>query len=176
MSRALLIIDMQVFIEERIQAGVAFFPPNAIDNMVYVLHKFRENNAHVVHVMHETVEKGSFLHKEATSYPIISKFQSQAREPVFIKNTSSAFVSTDLADHLKQIQADEIIVIGGVTGFCVNSTIRHGADLGFNMCVVKDATISFDLATDGLDAKIIHNTTISLLDADFAKVLSMQEV
>lgn len=176
MSRVLLIIDMQIFIEERIQAGLGFFPSNAIDNMVHILNKFRENNEHVIHIMHESLEEGSLLHKEAISYPIIYKLRSQGREPIFIKNTSSAFVSTDLADYLKQIHANEIIVMGGVTGFCVNSTVRHGADLGFNMCVVQDATISFDLAGDGGDAKTIHNTTMSLLEADFSKIICTQDV
>lgn len=69
-----------------------------------------------------------------------------------------------------------LVVIGRVTGFCVNSTIRQGADLGFNMSVIADATISFDLISQGQRAENIHQVSMALIDADFAQVKSTQQV
>lgn len=47
-------------------------------------------------------------------------------------------------------------MIGAVAGFCVNSTIRSGSDLGLAMTVVRDAVLGFPLEGDGLDAKAIY--------------------
>jgi len=62
-------------------------------------------------------------------------------------------------------------VTGAVAGFCVNSTVRAGADLGFSMVVVRDAVIGFDLPAAGLSARLIFDVTMAHLEADFARVV-----
>lgn len=176
MTQVLVVIDMQIFIEERIHAGVGFFPEHAIQNMAVILDLFRQNQQHIIHIMHQSADVNSALHQDAKTYPMMSVTKNRPDEPIFIKNTSSAFESTMLADYLTQIKADEVVVIGGVTGFCVNSTIRQGADLGFNMSVIADATISFDLISQGQRAENIHQVSMALIDADFAQVKSTQQV
>lgn len=66
--------------------------------------------------------------------------------------------------------------MGAVAGFCVNSTVRIGADLGLNMIVRKDAVISFGLQSHQPGAEEIHHVTMALLEADFARVLTTAEV
>ncbi len=170
MSNVLLIIDMQRFIEDRIKNGINYYPHNAINNMEHVLKKFRANNWLVAHVIHQSEGEDSLLNPNSPHYQIISGFENVTNEPVFIKNTSSAFASTDLKRYLDENAISEVVVIGAVAGFCVNSTVRHGADLGMRMTVVKDAVISFDLAKGKREEKNIHDVTMSLLEADFARM------
>lgn len=170
MSKALLIIDMQKFVSERIQQGVDYFPQNSIENMTSVIEQFRTSGRPVIHVRHQTPEQGSPLHHGSPSSQPLASFEERPGEPVFIKHTSSAFSSTGLLAHLEEANISEVVVIGAVAGFCVNSTVRMGADLGLKMTVLKDAVLSFELEKSQLSAKAIHDVTLALLEAGFAQV------
>lgn len=176
MSRALLIIDMQKFVEDRITQGVHFYPSDAIHNMTTVLRQFRQQQALVAHVVHQTAEEGSVLHQDSPFYPTIGDFEPARDERVFIKRTSSAFASTDLKSYLDEQGISEVVVMGAVAGFCVNSTVRHGSDLGLKMTVVKDAVISFDLPGAQREEKNIHDVTMKLLEAGFARMVVAEAV
>ena len=176
MSKALLIIDMQKFVSERIQQGVDYFPQNSIENMTSVIEQFRTSGRPVIHVRHQTPEQGSPLHHGSPSSQPLASFEERPGEPVFIKHTSSAFSSTGLLDYLQDAQISEVVVTGAVAGFCVNSTVRMGADLGLKMTVLKDAVISFELSQAQLSAKVIHDVTLALLAADFAQVIPAVEL
>ncbi|MEP5759631.1 MAG: hypothetical protein ABJ327_10100 [Litoreibacter sp.] len=53
----------------------------------------------------------------------------------------------------------------------MQSTVRSGADLGFNMRVVADAIIDFDLPSANLNATTIFEVSIALMKADFAQIV-----
>ena len=170
MSKALLIIDMQNFVKERVQQGVDYFPQDSIENMLPIIEKFRTAGCPVIHVRHQTPEQGSPLHHSSSSSQPLASFEERAGEPVFIKHTSSAFSSTGLLAHLQETHISEVVVIGAVAGFCVNSTVRMGADLGLKMTVLNDAVLSFELEKYQLSAKALHDVTLALLEAGFAQV------
>lgn len=174
--QALLIIDMQEFVTDRIARGMAHYPVDSIENMKSVIASFRAAGKPVLHVRHETPEPGSELHKDSPHFPPMNGFEEQVDEAVFIKKTSSAFSSTNLHGWLQRAQINDVVVIGAVAGFCVNSTIRSGADLGLNMTVVRDAVLSFPLENAGLDAVEIFNVTLGLLEAGFARGINTAEV
>jgi len=176
MSKALLIIDMQNFVTERIQQGVDYFPQTSLENMTSVIEKFRTSGIPVIHVRHQTPEQGSPLHHSSPSSQPLASFEDRPGEAVFIKHTSSAFSSTGLLAHLQEAGISEVVVIGAVAGFCVNSTVRMGADLGLKMTVIQDAVLSFELEKSQLSAKAIHDVTLALLGAGFAQVIAAGEL
>jgi nicotinamidase-related amidase len=176
MSKALLIIDMQNFVKERIQQGVDHFPHTGIENMASIVEQFRASGRPVIHVRHQTPEQGSPLHHNSPASQPLESFEERPGEPVFIKHTSSAFSSTGLLAHLQEAAISEVVVIGAVAGFCVNSTVRMGADLGLKMTVINDAVLSFELEKSQLSAKAIHDVTLALLGAGFAQVIATGEL
>ncbi|MCS3429930.1 isochorismatase family protein [Klebsiella sp. BIGb0407] len=176
MSKALLIIDMQKFVTDRIQQGVRFYPENAIENMSGIIETFRSADLPIVHIRHQTVAVGSPLHQDSPLSLPLESFEALANETLFIKNTSSAFNSTPLLSYLQDKNLTDIVVIGAVAGFCVNSTVRTGADSGLNMTVIKDAVISFDLQSHQPGAEEIHDVTMALLGAGFAQVITRAEL
>jgi len=176
MSKALLIIDMQNFVKERIQQGVDHFPHTGIENMASIVEQFRASGRPVIHVRHQTPEQGSPLHHSSPASQPLESFEERPGEPVFIKHTSSAFSSTGLLAHLQEAAISEVVVIGAVAGFCVNSTVRMGADLGLKMTVINDAVLSFELEKSQLSAKAIHDVTLALLGAGFAQVIATGEL
>lgn len=176
MSKALLIIDMQKFVSERIAQGVDYFPANAIENMQQLLSLFRKRGEPVIHIHHQTLEPDSLLYARSPLFPAIEECEALPDEKRFLKTTSSAFSSTDLLAYLQSKALKEITVIGAVTGFCINSTVRSGADAGLQMTVVEDAVLSFALPEQKMAAKILHETTLALLAAGFGQVVSAQSL
>lgn len=56
---------------------------------------------------------------------------------------SSGFANTDLDLLLKKHGIHRLVVMGLITHTCVESTVRYGAELGYDITVVKDATASY---------------------------------
>src|SRR5262245_53248555 len=56
---------------------------------------------------------------------------------------SSGFANTDLDLQLKRHGIHQLIVIGLIATTCVESTVRFGAELGYQITMVRDATASY---------------------------------
>jgi ureidoacrylate peracid hydrolase len=56
---------------------------------------------------------------------------------------SSGFANTDLDLQLKRHEVHQLIVIGLLAHTCLESTVRFGAELGYEVTVVRDATASY---------------------------------
>jgi nicotinamidase-related amidase len=55
----------------------------------------------------------------------------------------NGFANTDLDFQLKQRGIEKIIVVGMVENTCIESTARFGAELGYHVTLVRDATAAF---------------------------------
>lgn len=171
MKTALVIIDMQMMMQDRIAAGREHVNPGAPGKIAALASAFRREGRPVIHIRHRDDAPSSPLHPDAPGYQPMPCAQALDNEPVFVKTTSSGFASTDLESYLRQEGITDLVVTGAVAGFCVNSTVRSGADLGFAMSVVRDAVLGFDLPSANLSAQVIFDVTMALLDADFATVV-----
>jgi nicotinamidase-related amidase len=56
---------------------------------------------------------------------------------------SSGFASTDLDLQLKKHGIHQLIVMGLIAHTCVEATVRYGAELGYEVTMVKDATARY---------------------------------
>lgn len=56
---------------------------------------------------------------------------------------SSGFANTDLDLLLKKHGIHRLIVMGLIAHTCVEATVRYGAELGYDITMVKDATASY---------------------------------
>ena len=56
---------------------------------------------------------------------------------------SSGFANTDLDFQFKQHSIHQLIVMGLIAHTCVEATVRHAVELGYQVTVVKDATASY---------------------------------
>ncbi|PYE90157.1 isochorismatase family protein [Phyllobacterium leguminum] len=174
--KALLIIDMQMEMQRRIEGGRDHVNPDAPAKIAELSDAFRQKGLPVIHIRHRDEDPASPFHFDAAGYSPMRCAEALDDEPVFFKRTSSGFASTDLAAHLHDKGIVDLVVTGAVAGFCVNSTVRAGADLGFNMMAVRDAVIGFDLPSAGLSARTIFDVTMAHLEAGFAKVVNASPV
>lgn len=177
MKTALLSIDMQMGMADRIAAGRQQANPQAEAHVAALLALFRAQGWPVVHVFHD--EAGTPFARDLPGGQPMPCAMPVEGEPVLWKSRSSAFAGTGLEALLRQMQVDRIVVIGAVAAFCVTSTVRSASDLGFQVVLPGDALLAFDLpAHDGgrLDARDILRVTLSVLGADFARLVRAEEV
>lgn len=78
-----------------------------------------------------------------------------------------------------ELKKGRIVVAGMDGGQCVNSSVREGADFGFQMCVVGDACASYECSPWGVDVKldvdVIHGVAMGLLQ-DYARVVKCEKL
>ena len=173
---ALLIIDMQREMQARLDSGRAAVNPEAGAAITALAAACREKGVAVVHVRHHDADPASPLHADAPGAQPMPCDEAWPGEAVFVKSTSSAFASTDLATHLRGNGITRLIITGAVLGFCVTSAVRAAADLGFAVILPRDAVLSFDLPMMGLSAEEIAKVTFGLLRADFATLSTSADV
>lgn len=172
--QALLIIDMQMDMQHRIERGLDCVNPETAERITTLAAQFRAQGKPVVHIRHRDDSPASPLHRDAPGFPPQSCDAALDGERVFEKQTSSGFAATGLAEWLQAEGITDLVVTGAVAGFCVNSTVRAGADLGFRMTVVQDAVLGFALPDAGLSAQVIFDVTMAHLAADFAQLVSTE--
>ena len=56
---------------------------------------------------------------------------------------SSGFANTDLDVQLKQHGAQKIVLVGMLANTCLETTGKFGAELGYHVTLVRDATAAF---------------------------------
>jgi nicotinamidase-related amidase len=75
---------------------------------------------------------------------------------------SSGFGGTNLNQHLLSLAVETITICGLLTNTCVESTARHGVDLGYHVSVLTDAVATWTpadhaAAVDGSLRHVVHN-------------------
>jgi nicotinamidase-related amidase len=135
---------------------------NCVPHMAKVLKAARSAGLRVFYALHHRYRPGDYetweyiapIQKAAWSRKtfeygtwggeIRPEFKPQAGDIVAQEHwCSSGFANTDLDLQLKQHSIHQLIVIGLIAHTCVEATVRHAAELGYQVTVVKDATASY---------------------------------
>jgi len=178
-TRAIVVIDMQEGMADRIRAGRPTAVPDAPDRIAALLADARGRGLPVIHVHHDDPDPASPFRKGEPAGAVMACAAPVAGEVVLWKHHSSAFAGTGLDTHLRGLGVTELVVAGAVAAFCVTSTVRSASDLGYKVLLPQDALLGFDLpAHDGgrIDAATVHRVTLSILGADFAALTTVGEL
>jgi nicotinamidase-related amidase len=179
MTTALLIIDMQMGMVSRAAAGRPRANPDAEQHIAALAALFRARGLPVVHVHHDDPDPASPFRRDTPEGAPMPCAAPLPGEAVLWKSGSSGFAGTGLDAHLRRRGIDTIVLVGAVAAFCVTSTTRAASDLGFDVILPGDALIGFDIpAHDGgrIDADTVLRVTLSLLGADFARLVTTDQV
>ncbi len=144
-----------------------------------ILGAWRARGLPIIHVKHDSVAPGSTLAPGQPGNAFRPGFEPHDGEPVVAKSVNSAFIGTDLDLRLKRLGIRNVVVFGITTDMCVSTTVRTGANLGYDMILVEDACDCFDLP-DGqggtIPARTSHQVHVATLGFEFAKVVTTEEM
>ena len=153
--------------------------PQAETNIAQLIQAWRQQQGPIIFIQHQSRETGGLFHPSKPGYAFMPEAQPLAHETVITKLENSAFIGTSLEVKLHEINAQAVVAVGLTTDHCVSTTTRMGANLGFSMTVVSDATATFervDYAGQHYTAQIIHDVQLASLYQEFADVVSTQQL
>jgi nicotinamidase-related amidase len=153
--------------------------PDCEQNVAALIDAWRERGHPVVFVRHDSREEHSPLRPGHPG----NEFKDVIRgEPdlLVVKSVNSAFHGEpDLERWLKAEDVEGIVVCGIQTNMCCETTARVGANLGFDLRFVLDATYTFDLTDRNgvtITAGELTRVTAANLDPEFGRVLTTSDV
>jgi nicotinamidase-related amidase len=171
MSRALVIVDIQ---RDYFPGGKMPLhePEAAAAKAGQVLDAFRAAGEPVVHVQHLSPAEVGFLVEGTEGAEIMAPVTPNEGETVITKRAPNSFLGTDLEQHLRGLDVEEVVVAGMMTSMCVDATTRAGADLGFKMTLIPDACAAPDLEYGGrqVAAQDVHASFVAALGQAYATV------
>ena len=137
----LILIDLQQEFTRRIHAGWEVSQPGALAAATALLARFRAAGLPILHVQHDDPAPASGFRLDKPTGAPIPDLAPLPGETVVVKTTSSAFASSAMIPALNG--ARDLVVAGAALNYCVSSTLRAAADLGFRPRLVTDATFCF---------------------------------
>ncbi len=153
--------------------------PFAEENARQLLEYFRLRRMPVYHIRHDSTEHASPLRPELAGNKIKDIVQPVEGEEIIGKTVNSAFIGTALEQKLRHKGVTRLVIAGLTTPHCISTSVRMGANLGFKVIVVSDATAAFEwLAHDGSKvlAEQMHYYALASLNAEFATICSTEQI
>ena len=178
LDRAVLLpIDMQLGFDE--PSWPSRWNAEMDANGLALIAEWRIAGRPIIHVRHDSIEPESTLRPDRPGNAFRPGFGPQGDEPLITKSVNSAFIGTDLDLRLKRLGAKHVLAFGISTDQCVSTTIRTGANMGWDMILVPDACDCFDLP-DGaggmVSATAIQRAHVATLAFEFCRILSTKEL
>jgi nicotinamidase-related amidase len=153
---ALVIIDVQVGL-------VSLMPPQLQDrvlsNITVLLRQARSSATSVLFVQHDG-PKGHPLEADTPAWAIHPSISPLSGEPVIRKKASDSFFETELAEKIQTGQITHLIIAGGMTEYCVDTTCRRAITLGYDVTLVGDAHLTRDTPVLTASQIIAHHNLI----------------
>ena len=174
MSTALLLIDLQndyfpggkMELEGSLEASL---------HAQEILAFFRDRGLPVVHIQHVSTRPGAaFFLPDTEGVKIHRNVEPLPGEMVFQKNYPNSFRDTPLLDHLREKQADQVVVCGMMTHMCVDATVRAAFDYGLQVTVVHDAcaTRTLTFGDQTIPAAQVHGAFLAALGFIYAQIIT----
>jgi nicotinamidase-related amidase len=169
LKSALLIID--------VQNGLFLGNPPAeaelvIDRINELSKRARDEGVPVVFVQHEQAQ-GELLYG-SHSWELHADLIRVDGDLKLRKTTPDAFLGTELEAKLRSLRIDSLIVCGYASEFCVDTTVRRAAALGFAVIIAADAHTTHDKQhLAGVAIRDHHNATLTQISS-FSVPISAQ--
>ncbi|OLU27008.1 cysteine hydrolase [Pseudomonas sp. PA27(2017)] len=170
--KALIVIDVQegLFGPEPKPA----FSSDIIARINKLTQRARLHDVPVILVQHEATT-GEYFTYGSAAWQLASGLVTDERDSFVRKTTPDSFLRTDLDALLKQAGVSQIVVCGYATEFCVDTTVRSAAGLGYDVVLVSDAHTTHDKPHARAAEIITHHTATLANIRSFGVQISAQE-
>jgi nicotinamidase-related amidase len=157
MKSALLVIDVQraLFGEEPRP-----FEADAVIGRINALAaRARDAGAPVIFIQHE--EPNSSLQFQAVGWQLDPHLDAESGDHFVRKATSDSFLETGLGALLGALRVSHVVVCGYASEFCVDTTVRRAAALGFRVTLASDAHSTHEKAhASAASIRLHENSTL----------------
>jgi nicotinamidase-related amidase len=157
MTIATVIIDVQsgLFDSEPRPFDVC----NVLQNINRVSRWARDSGYPVIYVQHEKPE--SILEYESEGWHLQADLIVEKSDIIVRKTTPDSFLKTNLEAVLKEHNVNHLVIVGYASEFCVDTTVRRSASLGYSVELISDAHTTHDKAhASGEAIRLHHNCTL----------------
>lgn len=168
MTQALLIVDIQhgLFVDQ---------PAHDIDGVIgrinTLARRARTTGMPVIFVQHEAPGE---LDPGSPAWELDHRLQVAASDLRVSKTTSAPYGSSNLQQLLDDRGVKQVVVTGYATEFCIDSTVRWSASLGYDVTLVSDAHTTHDKPhLSGAAIVGHHNATLPSMDSLGGRVQAM---
>ncbi len=163
---ALVIIDVQKGL-----IAEAYQRDEVLEHINTLLARARTSGTPVIYVQHDG-PKGDELEVGTDGWQISPVIAPQEGEPIVRKRASDAFYETSLKQELDRRRIRHLVVAGGQTQYCVDTTVRRATTCGYEVTLAGDAHTTFDCDTLTA-AQIIafHNETLNGFQTDTYNII-----
>lgn len=158
MKCALLVIDVQRGLFD--EAPKPYEADAVVDRINAVTSRSRSAGIPVVFVQHE--RQSGVLEYGSESWQLERRLLVADTDHVLRKTTPDSFLRTELSALLAQWGTEQLMICGYASEFCVDTTTRRAAALGFPVVLIADAHTTHD--KDHASAAQIrrhHNATLA---------------
>jgi nicotinamidase-related amidase len=137
---ALLIVDVQVGLGELIPAEIQ---ERVLPKIRTLLEGARASGTPVIYIQHDG-PKGHPLETHTKGWGIHPSLRPADGEPVIRKREPDSFFETTLQQELESRGITHLIIVGGMTEYCVDTTCRRATSLGYDVTLGSDAHLTRD--------------------------------
>ncbi|MRT43258.1 isochorismatase family protein [Enterobacteriaceae bacterium RIT702] len=153
--KALLVIDMQNGLFNASPAP--FAAESVLVNINQLIALAHLAHAPVFFARH-TGSDGSPFAESSPLTQLIPELQMNAsHDRVFVKRYPNCFRDTELLAALKSADIQELVIVGMKSEYCVDTTCRAAADLGFRVVLIEDGHTSVDNGVLSAEQIIAHH-------------------
>lgn len=175
---ALLVIDAQ----DSFKATDRWARRNNRDferNVARLITLYRDHGLPVIYFLHSDSDPG--FEKTSPHYKLMDFLSPRESEPVMHKDTRNVFTSTGLPALLMEKGVRRVVITGIQMEQCCETSARVGADLGYAVDFVTEATMTFpipnhDRPGEELDVDSIRERTEYVLRRRFARITTVNAI
>jgi len=135
----MLVIDIQNEFFNRNQACDDSLK-SAIEYINAAINLFREKNLPIVVIQHKSEEQGLVPGK--SGFDVNDSVKLKPQDIRIVKTYGNSFTKTGLAEKLRELGVDTVIVTGFCAEYCVLSTYRGAQDFDFTPIILKGSLAS----------------------------------
>ncbi|MFK0088670.1 cysteine hydrolase family protein [Pseudomonas sp. NPDC090755] len=156
--KALIVIDVQHGLFRSSPAPAC--AENVIGRINALSKRARLQGAPVIFVQHEATD-GDYFRHGSQEWALDAGLITGDTDHLVRKTTPDSFLRTDLASVLKTCGVSHLVICGYASEFCIDTTVRRAAALGYEVTLVSDAHTTQDKAhADAAHIIAHHNATL----------------
>jgi len=162
-NTALVVID--------VQRGILDIPglarkkeiDQALDQTVLrigaLIERARAARVAVAYIQHDG-GPGHRLEPSAPGWPIRTEIAPLPGEPIIHKQACDAFFETRLQEELVARDVKQLVIVGCMTQYCVDTTVRRAVSLGFDVLLAADGHTTADTRNLRFEQIIAHHNAL----------------